>query len=103
MAVTLPLTALLSTITSRGGGTSRFLPPSIALARMIATKKDDADMEDAFPDPERTVHNIFSGLNSRDTRRKQKLREWEINSVEDFAPKPLWWSETPITFSRRDH
>jgi hypothetical protein len=55
-----------------------------------------------FQDASKTVNIIFGGDGDFGSRRKQKLLLREIISVEPAAPRPLRWSEVPISFSRDD-
>jgi hypothetical protein len=68
---------------------------------------EDVDQEDQgrnpkFQDASKTVNVIFGGDGDFGSRRDQKLLLWEIMSVEPAAPRPLRWSEVPISFSRDD-
>jgi hypothetical protein len=68
--------------------------------------KDD-DQEDQghnpkFQDASKTVNVIFGGDGDFGSRRDQKLLLWEIMSIEPAVPRPLRWSEVPISFSRDD-
>jgi hypothetical protein len=53
-------------------------------------------------DASKTVNVIFGGDEDFGSRREQKLLLQEIMSVEPAAPRPLRWSEVPISFSRDD-
>jgi hypothetical protein len=53
-----------------------------------------------FQNASKTVNVIFGGDGDFGSRREQKLLLREIMSVEPVAPRPLRWSEVPISFSR---
>jgi hypothetical protein len=53
-----------------------------------------------FQDASKTVNVIFGGDRDFSSRREQKLLLREIMSVEPAVPRPLYWSEVPISFSR---
>ena len=49
------------------------------------------------------VNFIYGGPSKPSCRRKLKLDNREVNLVFKHSVEPLRWSETPITFDRRDH
>jgi hypothetical protein len=55
-----------------------------------------------FQDASKTVNVIFGGDGDFGSTREQKLLLRKIMSVELAAPRPLRWSEVPISFSRND-
>jgi hypothetical protein len=55
-----------------------------------------------FQDASKTINIIFGGDEDFSSRREQKLLLREIMSVEPAVPRPLHWSEVPISFSRDD-
>jgi hypothetical protein len=55
-----------------------------------------------FQDASKIVNVIFGGDGDFGSRREQKLFLWEIMSIEPATPRPLRWSEVPISFSRND-
>jgi hypothetical protein len=66
---------------------------------------EDDDQEDQgrnskFQDASKTINVIFGGDGDFGSRRDQKLLLREIMSVEPAVPRPLCWSEVPISFSR---
>jgi hypothetical protein len=52
---------------------------------------------------ERVVNFIFGGSSALSYRRRIKLHNRDVNSVFRHPIEPLFWSEIPITFDRRDH
>src|SRR5438128_3652542 len=56
-----------------------------------------------FPDPEHQLNMIYGGLDTYESKRKQKLTAREINAIIPATPKYLKWSEAPITIDRSDH
>jgi hypothetical protein len=48
---------------------------------------------------------IFSGLAAYESKRRQKLTDREVNmaALGEAIPAFLKWSETTITFDRKDH
>jgi hypothetical protein len=63
---------------------------------------DDQGHNSKFQDASKVVNIIFGGDEDFCSRRDQKLLLREIMSVEPAAPRPLCWSEVPISFSRDD-
>jgi hypothetical protein len=68
---------------------------------------EDDDQEDhgrnlKFQDASKVVNVIFGGDEDFGSRRDQNLLLQEIMSVEPVVPRPLRWSEVPISFSRDD-
>jgi hypothetical protein len=55
-----------------------------------------------FQDPKNVVNVIFDGDGGFPSKSVQKLALHEILSVEPSTPKPLRYSEVPISFSRDD-
>jgi hypothetical protein len=55
-----------------------------------------------FQDASKTINVIFGGEGDFCPKRAQKLLLREILSVEPVIPRPLRWSEVPISFSRDD-
>jgi hypothetical protein len=68
---------------------------------------EDDDQEDQghnakFQDASKTVNVIFGGEGEFGSRWDQKLLLREIMSIEPAVPRPLRWSEVPISFSCDD-
>jgi hypothetical protein len=63
---------------------------------------DDQGRKPKFQDASKVVNVIFGGDEDFSSRRDQKLLLREIMSVEPAVPRPLRWSEVPISFSRDD-
>jgi hypothetical protein len=68
---------------------------------------EDEEQEDRsetlkFQDASKTVNVIFGGDEDFCSKREQKLLLREILSVEPAVPRPLRWSEVPISFSCDD-
>jgi hypothetical protein len=55
-----------------------------------------------FQDASKTINVIFGGDEESNSRREQKLLLREIMSVKPVVPRPLRWSEVPISFSHDD-
>jgi hypothetical protein len=73
----------------------------------VDKEPEDDDQEDQgrntkFQDASKTVNVIFGGDGDFGSRRDQKLLLWEIMSIEPAVPRPLHWSEVPISFSRNN-
>jgi hypothetical protein len=64
--------------------------------------KGDQGRNPKFQDASKTVNVIFGGNGDFGSRWEQKLLLREIMSVEPAAPRPLRWSEVPISFSCDD-
>jgi hypothetical protein len=63
---------------------------------------DDQAHNAKFQDASKTVNVIFGGDGDFGSRREQKWLLREIMSIDPAAPRPLRWSEVPISFSRDD-
>jgi hypothetical protein len=68
---------------------------------------EDDDQEDQgcnpkFQDASKTFNVIFGGDGDFGSKRDQKLLLREIMSIEPAVPRPLRWSEIPISFSHDD-
>jgi hypothetical protein len=90
---------LRRTFSNSGGGKKNKKPAD-------KEPKDD-DQEDQgrnpkFQDASKTVNIIFGGDGDFGSRRDQKLLLREIMSIEPAVPRPLRWSEVPISFSHDD-
>jgi hypothetical protein len=75
--------------------------------KSTAKEPKDEDQEDKsetakFQDASKTVNVIFGGDEDFCSKREQKLLLREILSIEPAVPRPLRWSEVPISFSRTD-
>ena len=57
---------------------------------------------DSFPNPEECIM-IFGGSNAIYSKRQRKVRYREASIAETAVLTFLRWSESPITFDRRDH
>jgi hypothetical protein len=68
---------------------------------------EDEDQEDKsktakFQDASKTINVIFGGDEDFCSKREQKLLLRKILSIEPAVPRPLRWSEVPISFSHTD-
>jgi hypothetical protein len=73
----------------------------------MAKEPEDNDQEGQgrnakFQNASKTINVIFGGGGDFGSRRDQKLLLREIMSIEPVVPRPLRWSEVPISFSRDD-
>nr|AAL67581.1 putative gag-pol protein [Oryza sativa Japonica Group] len=66
-------------------------------------KDDEDDAPTGFQDHRKELNHIFGGPLAYESKRKQKLTEWEINAVQPNTPQYLRWSKTAIKFDRSDH
>jgi hypothetical protein len=71
-------------------------------------KKDDQEKKPRepncdIPKAHKEVNYIYSGPDSYESRRKQKLIVWEVMAVSPATPEYLKWSEVPITYDHSDH
>jgi hypothetical protein len=88
---------LRRTCSNSGGGKKNKKP--------VDKEPEDDDQEDQgrnvkFHDASKTVNIIFGGDGDFGSRRDQKLLLREIMFMEPAVPRPLRWSEVPISFSR---
>jgi hypothetical protein len=85
-----------------------FSNPSNNKKNKSADKEPEEDVQGdkshnaKFQDASKTINIIFEGDEEFNSRREQKLLLREIMSVEPAVPRPLLWSEVPISFSRED-
>jgi hypothetical protein len=91
---------LRRTFSNSGGGRKNKKP--------VDKEPKDDDQEDhgrnpKFQDASKVVNVIFGGDEDFCSRQDQKLLLREIMSIEPAVPRPLRWSEVPISFSRDDH
>jgi hypothetical protein len=66
-------------------------------------KPEDKSGVAQFQNASKTVNIIFGGESGFASKQAQKLTLREILSIEPALPRPLQWSEVPISFSRDDH
>jgi hypothetical protein len=90
---------LRRTFSNSGGGKKNKKP--------VDKEPEDDDQEDQgrnakFQDASKTVNVIFGGDGDFSSRQDQKLLLREIMSIKLAVPRPLRWSELPISFSRDD-
>ena len=75
--------------------------------RRNSPRRDEDDQrEDSpgnFQEEDRAINFIYGGPSKPACRRKLKMDDREVNLVFKHPVEPLRWSETPITFDRRDH
>jgi hypothetical protein len=64
--------------------------------------QEDHGCNPKFQDASKVVNVIFGGDEDFGSRRDQKLLLREILYIEPAVPRPLCWSEVPISFSRND-
>nr|AAM18158.1 Putative gag-pol polyprotein [Oryza sativa Japonica Group]AAP52753.1 retrotransposon protein, putative, Ty3-gypsy subclass [Oryza sativa Japonica Group] len=57
----------------------------------------------AFQDPRTELNHIFGLPLACESKRKQKLTDREINTVQPEVPQYLCWSKIAIKFDRSDH
>lgn len=57
----------------------------------------------AFQDPRTELNHIFGLPLACESKRKQKLTDREINTVQPEVPQYLCWSKIAIKFDRLDH
>jgi hypothetical protein len=57
----------------------------------------------AFQKANREINFIVGGRQATKSNRQTRSNAREIGHVNTENPRPLWWSEFPITFSRKDH
>jgi hypothetical protein len=66
-------------------------------------EKKPEDPKGDFPEAHKAVNYIYGGLESYESRRKQKLTAREVMVVSPDTPEYLKWSEVPITFVCSNH
>jgi hypothetical protein len=79
-------------------------PGNIKKNKSTGKEPEDEDQDDKsetpkFQDASKTVNVIFGGDEDFCSKREQKLVLREILSIEPVVPRPLRWSEVPISFS----
>jgi hypothetical protein len=90
---------LRSTFSNFGGGKKNTKPVN---KEPEVDNQGDQGRNAKFQDASKTINVIFGGDGDFSSRREQKLLLREIMSVEPAAPRPLCWSEVPISFSCDD-
>jgi hypothetical protein len=90
---------LRRTFSNSGGGKKNKKP---ADKEPVDDDHEDQGHNPKFQDASKVVNIIFGGDEDFGSRRDQKLLLREIMSVEPAVPRPLHWSEVPISFSRDD-
>jgi hypothetical protein len=88
---------LWRTFSNSGGGKKNKKP-----ADKEPEDDEDHGRNPMFQDALKVVNVIFGGDEEFGSRRDQKLLLREILSIEPAVPRPLRWSEVPISFSRDD-
>ena len=68
-------------------------------------EKNDSNKDDKvkFLEPSQDLMYIFRGPNSYESKRKQKLMERGVFTMESTTLEFLWWSKVSITFDPSDH
>jgi hypothetical protein len=56
-----------------------------------------------FQSANREINFIIGGRQTTKSNRQNRSNAREIGHVKTETPRPLWWAEFPITFSRKDH
>jgi hypothetical protein len=69
--------------------------------RLIRQKPKDPKGD--FPEAHKEVNYIYGGPESNESRRKQKLRAWEVMAVSPATPVYLKWLGVHITFDYSNH
>jgi hypothetical protein len=73
------------------------------MAKGSDQEKKSEESKDNFPEAHKEVNYIYGGLDSYESRRKQKLTAQEVTAVSPATPMYLKWSEVPITFDHSNH
>jgi hypothetical protein len=68
------------------------------MAKKAKQEKKQEDPKGDFPEAHKEVNYIYSGPDSYEPRRKQKLTVQEVMTVSPATPEYLKWSEVSITF-----
>jgi hypothetical protein len=90
---------LRRTFSNSGGGKKNKKP---ADKELEDDNHDDQGRNLKFQDASKVVNVIFREDEDFSSKRDQKLLLREIMSIEPAVPRPLRWSEVPISFSRDD-
>jgi hypothetical protein len=80
-----------------------FIDEVFKMAKKGDQEKKCDEPKGNFPKAHKEVNHIYSGPNSYESRRKQKLTAWEVMAVSPATPEYLKWFEVPITFEHSDH
>jgi hypothetical protein len=73
------------------------------MAKGANQEKRPEEPKGDFPEAHKEVKYIYGGLDSYESRRKQKLTAREVMAVSPTTPEYLKWSEVSITFDCSDH
>jgi hypothetical protein len=80
-----------------------FADEVLKMAKWADQEKKPDEPKGDFPEANKEVNYIYGGLDSYESRRKQKLTAWEVMAVWPATPKYLKWYEVHNTFDRSDH
>jgi hypothetical protein len=72
-------------------------------SKRLITKKKLEDPKGDFPEAHKEVNYIYSGPDSYEPKRNQKLTAQEVMAVSPTTLEYLKWFEVLITFDRDDH
>jgi hypothetical protein len=71
--------------------------------KKVDQEKKPEEPKGDFPKAHKEGNYIYSGPDSYESRRNQKLTTWEVMAVSLTTPEYLKWSKVPITLDRSDH
>jgi hypothetical protein len=73
------------------------------MAKKVNQEKKPNEPKGDFPEAHKEVNYIYGGLDSYESRRKQKLMARKVMAVSPATPEYLKWSEVSITFNHSDY
>jgi hypothetical protein len=73
------------------------------MAKGADQEKKPEEPKGDFPEAHKEVNYIYDGLDSYESRQKQKLTTQEVMKVSPATLEYLKWSEVPITLDYSDH
>jgi hypothetical protein len=73
------------------------------MAKIADQEKKLEESKGDFLEAHKKINYIYGGLDSYESRRKQKLTVREVMTVSSATPEYLKWSKVPITFDCSDH
>jgi hypothetical protein len=77
--------------------------PATTTARTPPPRPKGGNPNGAFQKANREINYIVGGCQATKSNRRTRSNAREIGHVNTENPRPLRWSEFPITFSRKDH
>jgi hypothetical protein len=76
-----------------------FIDDVLKKTKKADQEKKHEDPKGDFPEAHKEVNYTYGGLDSHESRRKQKLTAWVVMAASPATLEYLKWSKVPITFN----